>query len=252
MREKTKVTIVMPCYNEEKRAYHNALQVISDLEKYMDVELICVNDGSNDNTLEELEKAANQDNRIRIVSYKENQGKGNALRAGVKAVDISEKNQKIAFLDADLELAPSLLINFLEIMKATHANVVIGSKMHKDSKLNYPLHRKILSLGYFIILKVLFRLNVKDTQTGIKLFDAELIKDVMPRVLVKRWAFDIEVLAICNSRGARIVDAPIVLNFSRENGVGRIKLKDIVGMFVDTLAIFYRLYIIKYYTKGRK
>lgn len=237
------LSIVMPCYNEEKRIYSNSLKTLKALQDITSIELICVNDGSVDNTEMELERAKKADSRIKIVSYKKNEGKGNALKKGVSYA----KGGVIAFLDADLELSPRLLLNYLDIMEREEADVVIGSKMHRDSQINYPFHRKILSVGYYLMLKVLFRLNVKDTQTGIKIFKAELLKKVMPKILVKRWAYDIEVLAICKNRGAKIVDAPVVLDFSR--GKGRIKLKDITGMFVDTLAIFYRLYILKYYDR---
>ena len=95
---------------------------------------------------------------------------------------------------------------------------------------------------------ILFRLNVRDTQTGLKLFKAEVIKPVMRQILVKRFAFDIEVLAIINARGYKITSAPIEVVFHRAS-FGRIGYQDIRNMFVDTLAIFYRLHILHYYDK---
>ena len=104
------------------------------------------------------------------------------------------------------------------------------------------------SWGYYILLLILFRLNVRDTQTGLKLFKTEVIKPVMRQILVKRFAFDIEVLAIINVRGYKIISAPIEVVFHRVS-FGRIGFSDIRNMFIDTLAIFYRLHILHYYDK---
>ena len=90
---------------------------------------------------------------------------------------------------------------------------------------------------------------MRDTQTGLKLFKAEVIKPVMRQILVKRFAFDIEVLAIINARGYKIISAPIEVVFHRVS-FGRIGFSDIRNMFIDTLAIFYRLHILHYYDKA--
>ena len=236
------LSVVMPCYNEEKNIYNNIKETIQILTEFIDsYEIICVNDGSSDNTLKELRRAECES--VKVVTYNKNEGKGQALKRGTKVA----KGKYIAFVDSDLELSPRFLKHFFEIMYINNADVVIGSKMHPKSKVDYPWYRKILSFGYFILLKILFRLNIKDTQTGLKLFKAEVIQEVMPQILVKKYAFDIEVLSIINKKGLKIVDAPIELVFGRENVRGRIRFKDICGVFVDTIAIFYRLYILKYY-----
>ena len=134
-------------------------------------------------------------------------------------------------------------------MQRENADVVIGSKMHPESKVDYPAIRRVYSWGYYILLLLLFRLNVRDTQTGLKLFKAEVIKPVMRQILVKRFAFDIEVLAIINARGYKIISAPIEVVFHRVS-FGRIGFRDIRNMFIDTLAIFYRLHILHYYDKA--
>ena len=121
--------------------------------------------------------------------------------------------------------------------------------MHPESKVDYPAIRRVYSWGYYILLLILFRLNVRDTQTGLKLFKAEVLKPVMRQILVKRFAFDIEVLAIINARGYKITSAPIEVVFHRAS-FGRIGYQDIRNMFVDTLAIFYRLHILHYYDKA--
>lgn len=239
------LSLIMPAYNEGERIFQNLHIAIAQVEPLaQQVELIVVNDGSRDNTWQEICRAADQDKRILPVNCPENEGKGNALRVGTAHA----KGDYIAFCDSDLDLAPAQLDRFVEIMQKEDADAVIGSKMHPDSHVDYPLVRRIYSWGYYILLRILFRLNTRDTQTGLKLFKAQAIKPVMRMVLVKRYAFDIEVLALIHSRKGKIVSAPIDLVFQRVDN-GRINWNDIFRMVWDTVAVFYRLKILHYYDK---
>ena len=125
----------------------------------------------------------------------------------------------------------------------------MGQKMHKESKLEYPLIRKIISYGYYCMLKILFRLGVKDTQTGLKVFKADALKAIMPLIRTQGFAYDIEILVALNCRKYRIMEMPVKLVFRRGKGMGRIKLKDILKVFKDTWAIFYRANLRKLYDK---
>jgi len=239
-----KLSAIVPGYNEEELIYKNLIEIANELEQLCeDYEVIFVNDGSKDNTLKHAIDASTICEKIKIVDYKKNHGKGNALKEGVSFAT----GEYIAFIDADLDLHPSQLAGFFDIMDNNNADAVIGSKMHPDSELFYPKSRKIISTGYYIFLLLLFRLNVRDTQTGLKLFKAEALKPVMEKILAKRFAYDIEVLAVLNRKGKRIIDAPIKLVFTRGQSWNRIRFSDFWNTFVDTLAIFYRLYILKYY-----
>jgi hypothetical protein len=95
---------------------------------------------------------------------------------------------------------------------------------------------------------ILFHLNVRDTQVGIKLFKREVLNKVMPKILVKKFAYDIEILSLAKKYKYKIVEAPIVLNYKFGS---TIKLKSIITMLIDTLAVFYRLKILKYYDKQK-
>ena len=94
-------------------------------------------------------------------------------------------------------------------------------------------------------MRLLFGLPLRDTQTGLKLFRAEVLRRVFPRILAKRYAFDVEVLVNAHRLGYKIVDAPVTLQFTRSSG--RVALGDVWTVFLDTLAIFYRARLIKYY-----
>lgn len=241
-----RLSVVMPAYNEGKNIYHNIERVRTAVEKFADdYEIIVVNDGSSDHTKDEVLRAQKESSRVRLVSYRKNRGKGGAIKKGVAEAG----GEYIAFLDADLDLPPEQLEKYLEQLKNNRADVVIGSKMHKDSELDYPLVRRIISFGYYSMLKILFHLNVKDTQTGIKMFRAEALKSIIGLVKIKGFAYDIEILVALNCRKYRIMEMPVKLVFGRENGMGRIKLKDILQVFSDTWKIFWRANVRKDYRK---
>ena len=246
MSETPDISVVIPLLNESESLPELAAWIdrVMTANRFR-YEAIFIDDGSSDRTKAEIERAAAENPKICCISYQPNQGKGGALREGTAHAT----GDYIAFCDADLDLAPEQLADFIDRMQRENADVVIGSKMHPESKVDYPAIRRVYSWGYYILLLILFRLNVRDTQTGLKLFKAEVIKPVMRQILVKRFAFDIEVLAIINARGYKITSAPIEVVFHRAS-FGRIGYQDIRNMFVDTLAIFYRLHILHYYDKA--
>ncbi|MFR2745355.1 MAG: glycosyltransferase [Roseburia hominis] len=237
-----KLSIVIPAYNEGERIYENLLEMSKLLSSFVtDYEMIVVNDGSKDNTEGEIRRASETVKNIVSAGYQMNRGKGGAIKEGVKCAT----GDYIAFLDADMDLSPMHLKDFLAKMEETSATAVIGSKMHKDSKVNYPLPRKIMSLGYFLLLKMLFRLNIKDTQTGVKLFEADALKKVMRQVSTDGFAYDIEILALICASGGTIVEMPIELIFQRTNGWGRIRLSDVMEVAQDTMKIYHNVHRIK-------
>lgn len=239
-----KLSVIMPAYNEGCRIYENLKATSACLQNFCpEFELVVVNDGSKDQTKKEMDRAALEDRHIKAVSYEQNKGKGNAIREGVQAA----AGDVIAFLDADLDISPSHLKRYLEVLEKQPADIVIGSKMHRDSRLDYPASRRFVSFCYYFILKTLFHLNVKDTQTGLKVFRAEVIKSIIGMVRTTGYAYDIEVLAIAARSGYRITEQPITLKYTRKEAFGRIRLSDILKMAKDTLFIFYRLKIKKLY-----
>lgn len=237
----------MPAYNKERTVFESVKKmkgVLNDLN--LDHEIIVVNDGSIDHTLDEMKRAKEISNGIKLIHYDINKGKGNALKYGFKFSD----GDLIYFQDADIDLNPDKLRVFLRYMEENNSDIVIGSKRHPESNLIYPLKRKLLSKGYQMFVKVLFNLDVTDTQVGSKLFKRGVLEKVFPRILVKRWAFDLELLVNAHNLGYKISEAPVDLDFaSFDSVVNRKVLKCIKNMFIDTCAIFYRDKILNYYNK---
>lgn len=241
---KGKVSIIMPAYNEGGHLYKNIKETIGVFNDIgCQYEIVVVNDGSTDNTLEEAKRAASDFNNIIVKSHRENYGKGRTIKMGTRFA----KGDLVLFLDADLDLHPAQIQVLFDIMKLKDADVVIGSKRHPDSIVDYPWHRKIVSSVYFFLVKLMFGLPVRDTQTGIKLFKREVVKKVFPRILVKSYAYDLEALALAHHFGYKVTEAPITLNFQRE--FGRIGFSAVFYTWWDTMAVFYRMFILKYYDK---
>ncbi len=234
------LTVVMPAYNEESMIKDNLLKAASEISEFAeDYYIIAVDDGSRDNTKAEMEKAADINNRIKVISYSENRGKGYAVRRGMAA----SRAEFTAFVDSDLELPPSLLKGYLEAIEAENADVCIGSKLHKDSHIEYSILRKIMSYGYYFMLKLLFRLKLKDTQTGIKLFRTDCIKTVLTKLRSDRFSFDIEMLAVLAEYGFKIIERPVTMVKTRgeEGAKSKISIKQVFRMFGDTLVIKKRI-----------
>lgn len=233
----------MPAFNESENIAHNLREVVATFHGLnADFEVILIDDGSPDHThLHASAVLGEHPEHVRVVRCDTNQGKGGAIITGWEY----SRGDYIVFLDADMDLHPSQLPRFFEIMHHSGADAVIGSKRHPESKVDYPFIRQIYSFGYFTLVRLLFGLPLRDTQTGLKLFRRKVLDEVFPRILIKRFAFDIELLAVANYLRFNITDAPVHLEFKRR--MGRIAWPEVWRIFLDTLAIFYRLRIRRYY-----
>jgi len=239
--KKYKLSVIVPVYNQEDYIYRNLHEMLKTFKRYgHNFEIVLVNDGSTDKTLEEAKLV--KDKKLRIVSYTPNRGKGFALKHGFDFVS----GDVVTFMDGDLDIHPKNIINFFPYLE--DADMVIGSKRHPKSKVNYPLNRKVLSYFYHVFVNLLFNLKVKDTQSGFKLIKYNCLRDILPKVLVKRYAFDLELLVNAKKAGYNIAEAPIELQFNWGHKTG-VKNGAIKGILVDTLAIAYRLYILRHYNR---
>lgn len=234
----------MPAFNEGRHIFANIRETRNAVAELSDsFELVVVDDGSTDNTGEEIARAAKEFPEVRALASPGNRGKGWALRKAFGAC----RGELVFFLDSDLDIHPRQFSALLEIRNRTGAAAVIGSKRHPDSTLNYPAVRRFVSAAYFFLVKLLFGLPLRDTQTGIKLFKREALSAVLPRLLVKRYAFDLELLANLHHQGFAIAEAPIVVDY--QGRFGRIGVGSIWTILLDTLAVFYRLKVLRYYDR---
>lgn len=239
------VSILMPAYNEASHIVPSVEETVYQAERLgWDYEIVVVDDGSRDGTFERVRTMALRNPRIRAVRIPKNVGKGSALRRGFRA---SRRGDFVVFLDCDLDLHPRQMETLFQVMRRTGADIVIGSKRHPRSQVNYPWHRRLVSWVYFTLVWFLFRLPLRDTQTGLKLFRRDVLRTVFPKLLVKRWAFDLELLVLAHHHGFKIAHAPVVIHSPRLQS--RVRLSGIFHTLWDTLAIFYRLKILHWYER---
>lgn len=242
------LSLVIPSYKQEK----TIVSEVRSLQKSLSslpyaLEIIVVLDGEVDNSLQKLKKANIQN--VKIVSYKKNQGKGYAVRKGM----LETKGNIVGFIDSGGDIDLSVIPIALHYMTFQNADILIGSKLHPDSQVNYPLIRRILSLGFRSLTKILLNLGVKDTQVGVKFFRGNVARDIFPRLLVKKFAFDVEMLAVAKVLGYdRIFEIPIKLNFKPGTITKTNFWKASLHMLWDTLAVFYRVRILRYYRKSNR
>jgi len=240
----SKVSILMPAFNEGKHIYRNLKETEKVTKQLgLDHEIIVVDDGSTDNTSEEITRAAQDIPDLVTLRSPKNRGKGWALKRAFG----QSSGEYVFFLDSDLDIHPRQFQTMLDIRDQTGADVVIGSKRHPESTLNYPRSRRFISSVYFFLVKALFGLPLRDTQTGIKLFTRGVLEHVMPCILVKKHAFDLEILVTAHGHNFTIAEAPVVVEY--QGKFGHIGVHTIWTILVDTAAIWYRTTFLGYYDR---
>lgn len=237
-----KISLIVPVYKAESFIRKNLEEIKKSVSKtFPNYEIIAVIDGEVDNSKKEASKVEG----ITVISYKENKGKGYALNYGFN----HSSGDFVTFIDCDMDIHPDQLRNFIPYM--TTADLVIGSKRHPFSKLHYPLLRRILSVGFRLYSWTILGVKLRDTQSGLKLIKREVLEVIMPLLLVKRYAMDIELCFLAQKHGFRTVEAPLHIDFQAFHGKpSASSLKTINGMFLDVLAIRYRYSFLHYYQRA--
>lgn len=225
------LSVLVPAYNEP--SIGAALeQILETLEEVgVASEVIVISDGSTDDTPDLA--AAYQDRGVRVIHYEANRGKGFAIRTGFAAA----KGALVAFIDADLDLHASGISVLCRILDEEHADVVVGSKVHHDSKVIYPRFRRVQSRVFRQIVRAVFDLDVSDTQTGLKVFKHDALELVMDAALIEGFAFDLELLVLLNDAGFRIVEGPVELDYRFTSSTG---MADVVDVLADIWRIHRR------------
>lgn len=237
-----KLSVIVPAFNEADTIFKNLGELKGVLEALgRDYEIVVSDDGSADETFLEVKRFIAENENIKVVHWPYNLGKGHAIMKGFEHIT----GDIVTFLDADLDIPPSRIARFLHYMEKEDADIVIGSKAHPLSKLNYPSHRRFLSIGFMFLIRIFFQLPVRDTQTGLKVIRSSTLKRLLQKIRVREYAFDLELLVCAHKNNFKIIEAPLAINPRRK--LGRIRIKDILKIVRDTIKIFYRLHIVRYY-----
>jgi dolichol-phosphate mannosyltransferase len=233
------LSFVIPAYNEED-SIETALGTLDEVvkDRKLQYEIVVVDDGSKDKTLSRAIKYARRNGHVKVVSYTKNEGKGHAVRTGF----MQTKGEVVVFADSDMDIDLAIVSKYVDALE--HGDIVIASKWHPDSVVNMALTRRILSHGFNVLVRLLTGAKLRDTQVGLKAMRKSALTNIFPRLCVKRYAFDVELLAVASLYGLKIVQMPAQLRI-RES----FRLTEVLKMFQDLLGIAYRLKITHWYQR---
>lgn len=228
------LSVFFPTYNEEGNIKNTVVKAKNTLEKLFDKwEIIIVNDGSTDKTLEIVRNLSKENNKIRVINHQTNKGYGASLQSGF----YNSRYSWIAFTDSDGQFDFSEISNFIQKQQQTNADLVIGYyKKRKVSKFKI-----ITSRMWEIAVMILFGLHVHDIDCGFKLIKKEVIEKI-PRLESERGAFiSSELLIKAKKSGFKITEIPVThLPRIQGKGTGR-NIRVIVQSFIDLFRLWRKL-----------
>lgn len=231
------ISIIVPMHNDED-VILNTAKKLTRLENKYNLELIFVDDGSSDSTLKIMKNYAKEHKCISIYENKRNLGKGGAIKNGVS----HSHGNKVLFTDADLAYGIKQVKEILELHQKNDAEITIGSRiLHKEGYSGYSPVRKITSKIFRLITKYYIKLDVTDTQAGLKCFDGEVARKLFKELKTYDFAFDIELLLIAKNLGYKISEMPVKIIANDNNGSSINVVRDSVRMLKD-LYVFHKKY----------
>lgn len=202
------LTLLIPAYNEADRI-RSTLDAYGQALNSRDAELIVIVNGSRDRTEHLVRKEfIPRFPFIRLIVIPEKVGKGGALIRGLSEA----RGNKIAFTDADGSTPPAALLDLVD--KLSEPGILIGSRWLSHSVIGtpQPLSRQLASRMANRLVRLLFGLNLSDTQCGAKVMAREVVQNVLPRIGTTQWAFDVELLFQIKRAGYPVHESPTEWN----------------------------------------
>lgn len=229
------VSVLMPAYNVGAVIAENVARVAKALIGIEDVEIIVCDDGSTDETGRVADEAAADIDQLVVVHHPQNLGKGAALRTAFER----SSRPTVVFLDGDLDLPPEQLPAFLATFYERQVDALVGEKSAAMEDASFPMLRRVLSKIYTSVVALLFRLPVRETQTGLKVFRRDALVDIVPRLTINRFTFDLELLGRMVREGSSIEGAQVQL--APRAATTGLSFGTLVEMARDTLLTWWRL-----------
>lgn len=207
---KPELSIVIPAYEEEARLGKSVRKILEYIgNEKLSAEVIVVDDGSKDKTKENAEKVFEEFPGIdaKVIRYKQNRGKGYAVKTGLQAA----RGDIALFTDADLSTPISELPKLVEPIKEGKFDVTFGSRALDRSLIgvHQPWRREQGGKVFNFIVRTLTRLPFWDTQCGFKAFNMKRFRPLLDLMKIERFGFDVEFLYVANLHGLKLQEFPV-------------------------------------------
>lgn len=227
-----KLSILVPAYNEENRIKKTLLEYNNFLQKnYDDYEIIVICDGCYDQTPTIVKNIAEKNPRIKLLEFGHRLGKGGGLKEGFKHAT----GDIIGFTDADGATPPT---SYNKLIDATikDTDVAIGSRKIKGAKIttHQSKDRELASKAFNLLVNIIFKLNIKDTQCGAKVFKKEVIKKILPSLTTKGFETDVELIWRAKKENYKLKEIPITWE---HKGGETFNFKYIPNMFINLIKL---------------
>ena len=201
------LSIVIPAYNEEKRIGTSLIKISSYLKKrYHDFEIIVIDDGSNDDTLNLLTEFSQKIPNLIVLKNESNQGKGFSVKKGV----LKSRGEIILFTDADMSTPIEEIDKLIGWLKNGY-QISIGSRALPDSEIKRysAWYRQIMGKTFNGIIRFILNLDYHDTQCGFKCFRNDVALEIFKSIKHCGFSFDVEMLFIAKNQGIKVKEVPV-------------------------------------------
>ena len=238
----------MPAYNEEENIPRIKKELIDVVSPYLkSYEILVIDDGSSDNTVDEVKKLQKRHKQIRLVKHSKNKGLGEALKTGIREA----KGKYMIMLDSDFTLHPRQIKSLVEKREKTGADCVSGSPyLRKDGIKDFKIHRKILSKGINTIYRILLGKKISSLTPIFRLYKTSQLREI--DLQSPDYISCAEILIKLILRKKKIVEVPVVLTV-RELGESKIRfLREIKNHIFLIMKLFrYRFLCILGFKKAK-
>lgn len=225
------LSIIIPAHNEERRLPASLEQVFAFLDTQgYESEVLVVENGSTDRTLEVTQTFAGQHKNLRVI-HEPGRGKGLAVRRGM----LEAQGQYRFMCDADLSMPIEEVSKFLP-PQLSGFDIAIGSREVRGAvRYDEPSYRHLGGRLINLVIRLLILPGLEDTQCGFKCFRSAVADDLFRQQLMDGWSFDVELLYLAQQTGYKVVEVPIDWYYRPESKVSAVR--DAVRMVEDILRI---------------
>jgi glycosyltransferase involved in cell wall biosynthesis len=224
-------SIIIPAYDEERRMPASLERVTAFVrEQPHDIEVVVVDDGSQDATAAIVEEFAQEHPFISLIRNPHG-GKGAAIKTGIA----SGRGQYLVVSDTDLSVPIDELPKFLPPALDGYDVAIASREVAGAKRIDEPYYRHLMGRGYNLLVRLVAVPGIQDTQCGFKAFRREVARHIFPFQTIDGWGFDVEILFIAQRFGYKVVEVPVVWHYGAESKISPVR--DTIRMFTELLQV---------------